>query len=387
MTKTLHSLTGDAPRPVNIAELEAELSALWRSAAEDPETHHPVTRACALTLLVYVENEQVARQATNLIAEVTHQNPCRAVVMIAESGAEPAGLEAEISAHCHLPAPGEKQVCCEQISLWARGDAVQDLDKAVLPLTVPGLPVFLWWRAGRFLPAKHFDQILRVSNRVLVDSADFPDPEADLAGLAEYIQRFSDEPVLSDLNWTRITPWRELMAQCFDSLETRVYLDRLSQVRIEYEERSPRVVAHRAQSLLLTGWLASRLNWEPVRERTEREGASRSFFFRSGGRWIRVQSVPRRFEGGGAGHCVSIFMKAGEDSPATFSLIRGADGKTAITRREIAGGAPVERTVRREVLNDVELVNEEIKFAGRDRVFEEALRMVAQLVGPASSLS
>jgi hypothetical protein len=49
---------------------------------------------------------------------------------------------------------------------------------------------------------------------------------------------------------------------------------------------------------------------------------------------------------------------------------------------EIPGRPPIERVVRLEPLEEVRLVNEEIKFAGRDRVYEEALAMVAGMAAP-----
>ena len=72
------------PRPVDVSNLEAELSALWRTAAEGPTAESAVTRACTLTLLIYVESDEAAYEVTNLVAEVTRQNPCRAIIMMLE---------------------------------------------------------------------------------------------------------------------------------------------------------------------------------------------------------------------------------------------------------------------------------------------------------------
>ncbi len=380
MGEALQALAFGEPRPISIADLEAELGALWRSAAEDPATHHAVTRASTLTLLVYVESEEAGREVGNLVSKVTLQNPCRAVVIIAEPEATSEDLTAWVSAHCHVPAAGEKQVCCEQVTILARGEAVRDLDKVAVSLTVSGLPVYLWWRAGRYSPPRHFHEILRVTNRVFVDSARFPKPASDLSHLAGQF-RASGAGAVSDLNWLRITPWRELIAQCFDSQETRLYLDRLSEVRIECGWRAGEVGAHVGQALLLAAWLASRLNWIPVDLPAEPPSDFRSFRFKSNRGSVQVQVVPRQDEGGGSGVFVSMVLKAGGASPAIFSLVRGPDGKSALTRTELPERPPIERTVRLEVLDEVELLNEELKFASRDRVYEEALSMVARMTG------
>ena len=39
---------------------------------------------------------------------------------------------------------------------------------------------------------------------------------------------------ISDLNWGRITPWRELIAQFFDVTEYRPYLVNVNEIEIEH---------------------------------------------------------------------------------------------------------------------------------------------------------
>ena len=221
MAEKISTLALSEPRPADVTELETELSRLWRSAAEDPSTHGAVTRAGPLTLLVYVEREEYARQISNLISEVTRQNPCRAIVIAAEPESSPAGIAASISAHCTLPAQGAKQVCCEQVTLTARGEAVANLDNVVLPLVAPGLPVHLWWRAGRFALPTYITQVVDFSNHRLQDSARLEDAEANLPARGKQVQALAEQVVVTDLNWARLTPWRELMAQFFDSPEAR----------------------------------------------------------------------------------------------------------------------------------------------------------------------
>src|SRR5207245_2138248 len=154
---------------------EAALSALWRSAAGEPETRHAVLRSCALTLVVYVEGEAAGREAIDLIRGGMGEDPVQPIGVPAERAAAPGRTAARVAAPC----------------------------------------------------------------------------------------------AFSALDWARLTPWRELVAQCFDSVETRPYLDRLTEVQIEYEDLSNGARVQRGQSLLLAGWLASRLGWEPARESVE----------------------------------------------------------------------------------------------------------------------
>jgi glucose-6-phosphate dehydrogenase assembly protein OpcA len=365
------------PRAVAVGAIEQGLCALWRSAAAAPTVGPALTRACALTLLIYTEDEAELPEIGSRVAAVTAQNPCRAIVMVARPEAKPDGLRAWISAHCHLPVAGEKQVCCEQVSIVARGESVQDLDNVVVPLTVPGLPVFLWWRAGKFAPPAYFRHLLRVTNRVLVDSARFAAPELDLAALVQHADRLAPETTLADLNWTRLTPWRELMAQSFDGADRLTYLRDLNRVSIEFERASPRVAAQHAQALLLIGWLASRLAWTLEGRGV---GETSSFRFRSPSGPVTAECVPREFDRAGAGVCFSIRLAAEGESPATFTFARRHDGKNVITRSEMPGQPAVESAANVEVWEESRLLNHEMMFSGHDGVFEAALGMVRRMV-------
>ncbi len=379
MAEKISTMVLSDPRPADVTELENELSRLWRSAAEDPSTHGAVTRACTLTLLVYVEREGYARQISNLISEVTRQNPCRAIVIAAEPQSSPAGITASISAHCTLPAPSAKQVCCEQITLVARGEAVANLDNVVLPLVAPGLPVHIWWRAGRFAPPSYITQILRISNHLLLDSARLEDSEANLPGLGEQVRGLADQIVVTDLNWARLTPWRELMAQFFDSPEAWPYLKTLREVRIEYDRAVPAAADRRVRLLLFAGWLASRLGWEAKSHSGGASDGQRTFRFKSKKRSVEVVIAACEFQGEEPAVRFTLVSESPQGT-ATFSMSSTLGRQSMLTRVELPGRSPVRRTVHVPVPDEVELVNEELKLANRDRIYEDALTMVGRMV-------
>ncbi len=361
MAGTIEPIGFGEPRPANLAGLEAELSALWRSAAEDNAAKDTLIRACALTLLICVDSDEAAYEVNNLVAEVTRQNPCRAIIMMLEPQATPSGLEAWVSAQCYLPAAGEKQLCSEQITLRARGAAGEGLPSVVLPLTVAELPIFLWWRAGDFSPPAYFDQILRVTQHIIVDTARFSPGGTHWQNLVAWLHKFAGTMQVSDLNWSRITPWRDLVAQCFDSRDRRPYLERLSQVSFEYEEGSTRLLTQRAQALLLTGWLANRLGWDFLRSERRDEVEPRTFYFKSAGGEVKVERNLKRVDNP-CGVCFTIELRADEGPAARFSFRRGPDGKVVRTLAEVPGALPIGRSVRVEVLEEVEILNEELKL-------------------------
>jgi glucose-6-phosphate dehydrogenase assembly protein OpcA len=381
VSKKFKSLTAGELQPAKVATLEEELSDLWRTAAEDPETEHPVVRASVLTLLAYTENEEDGRETFNLINHVIAQNPCRAILMVAEPKAQPEGLSAWISAQCHLPPSGARQVCCEQIYVLARGEAVKGLDNVVIPLIIPDLPVYLWWRAGRFAPPPFLDQLLRVTNRVLVDSARFEEPEVDLATLARQVARFrqADGLAFSDLNWARLTPCRELIAQSFDSREACLCLPNLTDVSIEWQQAAEREADSTARALLLTAWLASRLGWRPAAQISPGPDPNRVIEFWNGDKPVRVEwKAGRRDDRSPT--VFRICLKTGSTPPAMFEVVESEADKTVRTRTELPGLPPLERTARLATMDEVELVNEELKFPGHDSIYEAALDLIASIV-------
>lgn len=379
--KKFKSLTAGELQPANVATLEDELSDLWRAAAEDPETEHPVMRASVLSLLAFVNNEEEGRETFNLISHVIAQNPCRAILMVAEPKERPEGLSAWISAQCHLPPSGARQVCCEQVYVRARGEAVKGLDNVVIPLVIPELPVYLWWRSGRFDPPECLNEVLRITNRVLVDSARFEEPLLDLATLARQVERFRDADGMSfsDLNWARLTPCRESIAQSFDSTEASSHLKDISEVSLEWNQKPGAEDGRVGRSLLLTAWLGSRLGWRPVSRITPGMHPSQVIEFRRGDKPIRVEWIAHQEEKRELAP-FKVTLKTGSTPSATFSITESAEDGTLRTRAEMPGHSPLERTARLVSMDEVELVNEELKFPDRDVTYEDALRLIATMV-------
>ena len=114
-----------------------------------------------------------------MLATVIARFPCRAIVLCGSD--DPARkVTAEISALCHLPAPGQPQVCSERIVLRAGPNAVDLLPGAVRSLLEADLPQVLWWTSD---PRKHeslFRDLADVCSRLVLD---LPDPGAEVGAL------------------------------------------------------------------------------------------------------------------------------------------------------------------------------------------------------------
>jgi len=368
-------LSGETRR-VDVPAVESELTQLWKAAAEDTLEGQPVVRACVLNLVGYAQGDDVAQHINEVISQVSARHPSRSIIIVADPRAKSAGLRASISAHCQIPLAGGRQVCSEQITLHASGAAVDEVHGTVLPLLVPGLPVFLWWH-DEPPPDNHlFQELLDSCDHLVIDSADFA-PERTAALLTD-LQRITQESdiTLSDLNWSRLTHWRELIAQFFDASPGRQYLDRLDAVNVEIASihgKQPDLT----EGLLLIGWLASRLGW--VLE----EGALRprldamSFKLKSGAGSVTVKLTPDPHHPGVGLH--SLSLRAAGD--AVFAISRKADDPACgVVSAELPEGGGYSRVVQMELPSEATLLSDELDSSGRDAVFEETLTQAVRLM-------
>lgn len=385
MSTPFATLTTGQPHPASVSQIEADLSEMWHSALAPSPEHPAPTRACALTLLIYVESEEAGVELGELIRQVTLDNPCRAIVIVADSSSPEPGLTAWVSAHCHFSAEAGTQICSEEIYVVGRGKEVSNLAHVVVPLTVPGLPVYFWWRAGAFTPPPHFDEVLRVSDRIGVNSWRFSDPAADFSELAGRVHSFAGDPALTDLNWLSLTPWRQLIAQSFDSPERRHSVLNVAEVQITYGIAGESTAPPLCQALLLAGWLSSRLGWTPTGEEPAGVGRRR-FRFQAGPasrstgqRGVVIDLVPDA-ERSSLG-LTTVLLKIVDPTPGTCSLCYRPEQKSIVTQSELAGRLTLEGAVLFEAPQEVDLLNEDLKFPTRDRIYEQALEAVTQMLG------
>jgi glucose-6-phosphate dehydrogenase assembly protein OpcA len=369
-------------RADGVASLERELARLRRvQSAHARESVRPIARASVLNLIVYADREVHARRAARSISDLALRHPSRAIVVLADRGQERQGGERRIEMHCQLPIPdGARQVSYEQILVRATGDVDDRLASAVIPLLVPDLPVFLWWTGTPLLGSRSFGDLLRLTDRLIVDSADFARPELTLPIIARISEAARGRFGLTDLNWTRLTPWREIATAFFDVPAWRFFLDGITGVRVGFAVDMDGRDIHPSQALLLVGWLASRLGWRPLETLAPSEAGGLLFAIaRPDGARIMVRVRPRFERGLEEGDISGIRIQAeGGRQHAEFVVKRqpGPHHQTAAVLLD--GERRWERTMPLPSPAIVELIGEELSILGSDRTYEAAL---ASLVG------
>lgn len=382
---SLQVLGSGQPKPVDARAIEEELSRLWQEAADASaqQGEPPVAQVRLLNLVAYAEGRAAADRAAAVMAELPGRHPCRGIVVEAEPDGPSRPLEARVTAYCHLPGEGDKQVCCECVTIAASGQAVEQLPGAVLPLLAPDLPYFLWWLGDPPFEDQTFDDLADTADRLIVDSAEFRSPYETLIRLADASRDRLQQPALGDLNWARLKPWREITAQFFDAPGRRPHLARIQSLVIGYAAGEGSAT-NPSQALLLASWLAARLGWHV--DSCRAENGDLLVEMHSGGSPVTVRIGAGPPQGQAAGDIVSLRLETGGAEPAVLSATRAKDGLCAETTAELPGGESQRRVARMDPLSDTELLCDELELAGPDPVYEDALRLVGQLarrLGPA----
>ncbi len=231
--------------PVEIGQIDKELGRLWESSGDTK------TRASLINLVIYSEDPGSLEANTELLSTIAGQHAFRAILILANPAAETSGARAWISAHCHLAGKGGQQICSEQITFQLDGESASALPSIVFSHLDSDLPLCFWSQAEFSEPPD--DQLWSWVDRLIFDSRTWSQPGVQF-GLTRRIAEAAG-PVLCDLNWTRLQPWRFALATLFDHAAALQRIREISSVRIACCPESI------TTSRLLLGWLADRLGW------------------------------------------------------------------------------------------------------------------------------
>jgi glucose-6-phosphate dehydrogenase assembly protein OpcA len=371
MSQTQPIWNPGTPTAVDIAAIEQELTALWKLVSER-EGKGGIIRACSCNLIAVAQNREEADVLPAVLAQVAAWHPCRSIIAYREMVQEEEGhgtephMHAWISAQCSVPFSGGPQICCESITVSAQGDAYLDLPNTVVSLLVPDLPVYLYWRSFSADNQELVERLAQFSQLLILDSHGAKDDRRNRERLLELLTHPAGSAAVRDLNWSRITAWRDLIAQFFDPPSFRKCAREISQLEINRDIAVAGNVPTR--TLLLTGWLASRLGWQRVSAE------------RSGDRWFSRWNSPD-------GEVLATFsgqISPSDEAPgissillrtrggATFSVVRES-GSRYLRATAAVGDSRLVHSVPQEVMDEGSLLIRELFLAGEDAGFQAAL--------------
>jgi glucose-6-phosphate dehydrogenase assembly protein OpcA len=270
------------------------------------------TTGAVLTLVVSTE-ERHHYDAMKAASRAAREHPARIIIAIGRPDTTRTRLDAEVRT-------GDENGPGEVVVLRLYGELATHADSVVLPLLLPDVPVVTWWPdEGPDVPSK--EPLGAFAQRRITDAAEYYKPMAKLVARAGGYQ-----PGDTDLAWTRLTPWRSMLAAALDQFPRKV-----TSVAVSGEEGNPSV-------RVLAVWLRQRLG-VPV-TRTADEGPG-------------ITSVELMTEEG------PIRLSRPDGELATLSVPGQPDRPVALKRRETA-----------------ELIAEELRRLDSDDVYARLLAEV-----------
>jgi glucose-6-phosphate dehydrogenase assembly protein OpcA len=269
--------------------------------------------------LVIVVDEDGAPDAMRAARRASHEHPARVLGVIHGDARGASQINAQVGT-------GDGWTG-ETALIRMKGEVVKHSESVVLPLLLPDSPVSMWWPSDP--PASpSTDPLGRLAQRRITDAA----AAVRGKGKAIHAQCASYSPGNTDLAWTRITPWRALLAAALDQHPLKV-----SRGSVTAERISP-------SAELLVAWLADRLKVRIERKSSKGPGIT--------------EVVLETKEG-------PIRISRRDGRLATFSSPGRPDRPVALKRRELP-----------------ELLAEELRRLDEDDVYAATARKLARMHVP-----
>jgi len=283
-----------------------------RAEAGDEDQPHP--RNCVMTLVAVAPNSVEETRAILACTAIAKDHPSLAIVVRDEPRVRSGRIDASVMAHPvdqqNSPAP------CELVVLRVQGAAGAHLAGLVDPLLVSGVPVYLWWLSTPPFGSAELNDSLRICDALVVDSSRFDRPYNSFLALSDIAHKSHPHMGLGDLQWERLSPWRETTAQFFAPASRRHLMNGVSEIGIDYagEGRGNRIGA-----AMLAGWFASSLGWKLQRAAGGGGGVVAAIYQAEGWRPVQFafRSMPKAHVMPGE---VSALRIAGTSAGQSFSL-------------------------------------------------------------------
>jgi glucose-6-phosphate dehydrogenase assembly protein OpcA len=248
--------TSSVISPAQPEQILKGLGKLWTSLGEEEKQQGQPTvlRACAMTLIVATDEPDEGRFASQTISELMHEHPSRGIVLAVSdnSNEEP---QARVLAEFWKPFGKAQQIGCEQIEVKARSEDWPKVGPILLGLIAADLPVVFWCRYGAALKpqaAKNqtsgLESVMELATKTIVDTQDCP-TKSVFSCLARWRE---NNRIVADLQWTRLTRWREPIAHIFDNVARQNPFAAFKNIEIGYSDEKPT-----AACFYMGGWLSA----------------------------------------------------------------------------------------------------------------------------------
>lgn len=271
-----------------------------------------------MTLVIVVEEDD-AEGAMRAARAASHEHPARVLGVILGDGRGAPEVNAQVGTGSGWTG--------ETALIRLKGEVVKHPESVVVPLLLPDSPVAVWWPSHPPADPAN-DPLGRLAQRRITDAA--AAVRRKTTAIRQQCQAYTAGN--TDLAWTRITPWRALLAAALDQQPLKV-----TRASVVAERISP-------SADLLAAWLTDRLKVDVDRRNSSGPGIT--------------EVVMETKEG-------PIRIARPDGRLATFSSPSRPDRPVALKRRELP-----------------ELLAEELRRLDEDDIYAETARRLLKIKRP-----
>ncbi len=246
---------------VPIAKVQKALRDLWADESGK-------TRASLMNFAIYSEDPASLGQNTTLLAALTQEHSCRALLILNCPGAASTQPTAWVTAHCQLY-DGKRSVCCEQLSFVMEGGNADQVRNTVFAHLDSDLPLVVWWQGEN--TERLDERFLSVIDSLFIDSSKSAQPGTYLRHVLEMRMNPTARFTLNDLAWMRSHFMRTALASAFQNAVVVADLPKFNRLQITHG------AGHRMSALMLAAWIGTQLKGKLTRGpglKLERQGGS-----------------------------------------------------------------------------------------------------------------
>ena len=335
---------------VPLARVDKALKELW-------ETDSAKTRASLVNFALYTEDASALERNTDLLASITAEHACRALLILNLPEADRRHSRAFINALCR-PYQGQQVVCSEQIAFLLEQGGAETVQNIVFAHLDSDLPLVVWWQGTL---TRHFEE--RLYSRIdtlIIDSSRWQQPAAELLALTQALESETADFDVRDLSWTRSHFLRMSLAACFQDARALELLPHIQRIEITH------AAGHRMAALLLGAWIAQRLGGQPLPDQS-------LVFARPGGQPPIELHLDEK-KGGPALHTLKL---TGED--IRIEIVRDPDSRFVHVCAACPGHEN-EEVYPADVETEAELIGEQLSRAGGRTLYVGMIPLLRQLV-------
>ena len=351
---------------VPLARVDKELTKFWLN--EAGEHDEPVTRTSTMNFIILTADRESLERCNDIIPRISLHHPSRVILVYIDPQDETREITSFVSGNCQVSMHGNKQICCEHITLLTGIGGSANLSGAILPLLLPELPVFLWCPDVLLFKRLPQSEFIGVVDRLILALPGRMQALPDFMDWLEDIVVLSKDVRISDITWSQLTNWREAIAQFFDDEEREHDLLNIGQVRIETGEPISTF------AFLVAAWLATLLDWRL--ERYEAHATGQVFSFKNS-----------------TGSDVSVNIVAGEADPllAGIKRVRIACAETSVFEAAVDNSTEISMLVKKgrheqrhkmelKLPQMAQLLCDELDYLKADSIYLRTIATTRQMV-------